>query len=92
MSKKKDQEDSNDDVESQTEAPPPEPTFMQRLHVERALLADRLDRLSASMSTPEFSEIDQEERERLHGQKLAMGHYLEILKARIAYHERRGEK
>lgn len=65
-------------------------TFLGRMRTERDIVTDWLEKLSAFIDSANFSSIDQEERERLLAQKTAMGHYVGILNARIAYHEARG--
>lgn len=85
MSKK----DDTKDVAKTVEAPP---TLLQRLELERADLALKLDSLVSFLGSGLFHDLEQAERERLVGQRTAMTHYLEILVARIAYHTERGAK
>lgn len=66
-------------------------TFLDRMRTERKELAARLEALSKFVTGAEFNSLDHEERERLYGQITAMTHYLEILTARIAYHEKKGQ-
>lgn len=65
------------------------PSFLDRMRTEGAELSARLGKLNGFVCSIDFSGVDQEERERLLGQRTAMTHYLELLNARIAYHERR---
>lgn len=93
MTKRK---DHDSDVQTEETTPPglvttlgtASETFLDRMNVERMELQERVSKLDAFINGETFGGIDQEERERLLGQRTAMGHYLEILSARIAYHEK----
>lgn len=67
-------------------------TFLGTVRAEHTELGDRLGKLTSFIGSIDFAAVDQEERERLKGQEIAMMHYHGILAARIAYHEARGEK
>lgn len=81
MTKKRETDESVKDAKSQT--------FLDRLFIERDELADWLMKLTTFTNGPVFPTLDQEERKRLARQRTAMAHYLEILNARIAYHEKK---
>lgn len=87
MSKRKDEETN---TEATPETPKPE-SFLDRMRVEHSVLSERLANLSAFIDSAAFGAVDQEERERLQGQRTAMTHYHEILGVRIAYHEKRSQ-
>lgn len=87
MSKHKDEETTSEPKA----APPRVQSFLDRLHVERDELRDRLGKLTSFLASVKFAEVEREEAERLKGQEIAMGHYLGILDARIAYHEQRSK-
>ena len=90
MSKKKDQEqpETEETTSPEVNPTPVAETFLDRMRHEHEELADRLGKLNGFISSIDFTGVDQEERERLKGQATAMGHYLGILEARIAYHQR----
>ncbi len=81
--------DADDAVELAEGGSKPQ-TFIDRMIVERGELANRMQALVGFMELPPFYALDQEEQDRMRGQRTAMGHYLEILDARIAYHQARG--
>lgn len=67
-------------------------TFLDHLLLEHREVGDRRGKLKAFMDGPSYQTLDQEERERLAAQFVAMGHYYGILAARIAYHQAKGTK
>lgn len=80
-----------DDLPKSEDQAPKPLTLLERLKDERAELADRLGKVTSFICSIDFTGVDREERERLQGQEIAMGHYLGILDARIAYHEAQGK-
>jgi hypothetical protein len=89
MTKLKQHEDTTEEsIDTVFEAASSEPeTLVHRLTVEAGELSSRLESLKAFIDSPPFNDLDLEERDRLLGQRTAMNHYLEILNARIAYHQ-----
>lgn len=79
----------HDSNETEIAAPKPQ-TFLDRLRIECDDVGGRLTRLEEFIDTQQFQGLEQEERERLQGQKLAMRNYHGILVARITYHEAKG--
>ena len=82
MTKRKDHDKETQDLVPQT--------FLDHLHIENMGLMERVERINAEISSPTFNTLEQEERERMLGQRTAMGHYLDILTARIAYYTNEG--
>lgn len=64
-------------------------TLLELLLSEQFELSRRLSNLNAFVDSAQINTVDREERERLLGQRTAMSHYLEILTARVAYHQAR---
>jgi len=62
-------------------------TFQDRVRLERAELAIKVDKLSDFLAGPGADEVDVDERDRLTKQSMAMQDYLQALDDRIAHFE-----
>lgn len=80
---------TKDETEVKTSAPE---TFLDQLHREHYELGERLVEITSLIGSAGFADIDHDERERLKGQEIAMGHYHGILAVRLAYHKAKGTK
>lgn len=86
---KRKSDDEQETVNDQDHGPESHRLDIQNLETDHADLKSKLNKIHTFMLTQEYGNLDQQERERIQGQKMAMDHYYEILTARIQYHKKR---